>query len=162
MAERSGQLATTLAYYKTINKIIKFCMKKIISIGTFFLIGSLGVKAQVMQQKAQWVTIKSANLKCWECKERLERYLISENQSNMQGGMLQRKYNLLEGELRIYYLPDRADVELIKATINNAGFDANDELAEEHAYKKLPPACKRAADGGGPQKGKPCHIPPME
>jgi hypothetical protein len=45
--------------------------------------------------------------------------------------------------------------------LNNAGFDADDSKAEESAYKKLPPICKRAADGGGPQKGKPCHMQPI-
>ncbi len=32
--------------------------------------------------------------------------------------------------------------------------------ATEDSYKKLPPACKRNEEGGGPQKGKPCHMQP--
>jgi hypothetical protein len=119
-------------------------------------------QSQVMSARPQWVTIKSDNLRCWECKERLEKYLIIENNANMQKGMVQWKINLLAGEIRVQYVPDRVSVDEIKTALNNAGFDADDEKAEPDAYKKLPPICKRAEDGGGPQKGKPCHIPPMQ
>lgn len=118
------------------------------------------INAQVMAEKPVWITIKSANLKCWPCKVRLEKYLISENESTMQSGMLQRKYNLLNGEISIQYLPDRVGADVIKTVINNAGFDADEEKADSVMYKKLPPECKRAEEGGGPQKGKPCHVQP--
>ncbi len=121
---------------------------------------AFSVKAQVMAAKQEWVTIKSANLKCWECKERLERYLILENNATFQKGLIQWRFNLLAGEIRFQYIPDRVTPDDIRVTLNNAGFDADDEKAEETAYKKLPPICKRAEDGGGPQKGKPCHIQP--
>ncbi len=116
--------------------------------------------AQVMASKAQWITIKSDNLKCWECKERLDRYLANANESEMESGMLQRKYNLLSGEIRIQYVPDRVTPDVIRTVLNNAGYDADSTKADEEAYKKLPPICKRAEDGGGPQKGKPCHLAP--
>lgn len=119
------------------------------------------VQGQVMSKKAEWLTIKSANLKCWECKERLEKYLLMASKTEMEGGITQMKFNLLQGELRVLYFPDRATPEMIRAAINNAGFDADEEKAEEFAYKKLPPICKRAEDGGGPQLRKPCHVPPL-
>lgn len=130
----------------------------LITVIAFFL--SYAAKSQVMPGRAAWITIKSANLKCWECKERLEKYLVSENESTMESGMIQRRYNLLSGEIRIQYYPDRVKPDVIRTVLNNAGFDADDEKAEEEAYKKLPPICKRAEDGGGPQKGKPCHMQP--
>ena len=123
-----------------------------------FLIGSLSVRAQ--QPKAEWVIIKSANLRCWECKERLDKYLLLEK-NNTDSGILQWKTNLLQGEIRVQFLPDRTTAGAIKAALNNAGFDADGEKAEPEAYKKLPPVCKRTEDGGGPQKGKPCHMPPI-
>ena len=116
---------------------------------------------QAQQPKPEWVTIKSANLRCWECKERLDRYLIVENKANMESGMMQWKINLLQGEIRIQFLPDRTSASVIKAALNNAGFDADDEKAEPEAYQKLPPICKRVEDGGGPQKNKPCHVQPV-
>ncbi len=115
-------------------------------------------KAQMPKQ--QWVTIKSVNLKCWECKERLEKYLVVENKSNMESGMIQWKINLLQGEIKVQFWPDRTDENTIRVALNNAGFDADEEKAEPEAYKKLPPICKRSDDGGGPQPKKPCHIQP--
>ena len=112
-------------------------------------------------RKQEWVTIKSANLKCWECKVALEKYFAKANQSLLQSGVTQMKFNLLQGELKIQYWTDRCGVEEIKAAINNAGFDADEEKAEPDAYKKLPPICKYAEDGGGPQPKKPCHIQPI-
>jgi mercuric ion binding protein len=127
---------------------------------SLMLLGT-AIYSQAQQPKSLWVTIKSNNLKCWECKERLDKYLIVENKSNMEQGMMQWKINLLQGEIKIQYLPDRTNPEVIKTAINNAGFDADDSKADEESYKKLPDACKRALDGGGPQKGKPCHVQPI-
>ncbi|MBR2649149.1 MAG: hypothetical protein IKD55_09935 [Sediminibacterium sp.] len=123
----------------------------------------LGVATTSLSQmrKQEWVTIKSANLKCWECKVALEKYFAKANQSLLQSGVTQMKFNLLQGELKLQYWPDRCGVEEIKAAINNAGFDADDEKAEPEAYKKLPPICKYAEEGGGPQPKKPCHIQPI-
>lgn len=120
------------------------------------------VNAQVMAAKPEWVTIKTPNLHCWECKERLERWLIVENKTNMQSGLIQWKFNLLNGEIRFQYYPDRVSIDDIRYALNNAGFDADNEKAEETSYNKLPPICKRNEEGGGPQKGKPCHIEPQE
>jgi len=117
--------------------------------------------ARAQQPGPKWLTVKSANLKCWECKERLDKYLIIENKANMESGIMQWKINLLQGEIKFQYLPDRTSPEAIKAALNNAGFDADTDKAEPEAYQKLPPICKRAEEGGGPQKGKPCHVQPI-
>jgi hypothetical protein len=135
-------------------------MKKVVFIVLFLSFFTAKMQAQVMAAKTQTVVIKSANLRCWTCKEKLEDYLVRENEDNMQSGMLKRTYNLLAGEIRIQYLPDRVTVDAIKTAINNAGFDADSTLATPDAYKLLPPICKRKEEGGGPQKGKPCHIEP--
>ncbi|MBN8837750.1 MAG: hypothetical protein J0I09_10850 [Sphingobacteriia bacterium] len=136
-------------------------MKKTVYTLLVSIIITTGLKAQVMTSKMQWITIKSANLKCWECKERLMGYLKQENETNMQSGMTDYRFNLLNGEIRIFYHPDRVTPDEIRTAINNAGFDADSTKAEPDSYKKLPPICKRAEDGGGPAKGKPCHLPPL-
>ena len=120
----------------------------------------IGYGTHAQQPKSEWVTIKSANLKCWECKERLDKYLLLEK-DNTESGILQWKINLLQGEIKVQFLPDRASADGIRAALNNAGFDADGEKALEEAYKKLPPSCKRAEDGGGPQLRKPCHVKPF-
>lgn len=133
-------------------------MKKLFVLAGFLLATVSVVQAQ--QPKPEWVTIKSANLRCWECKERLDKYLLMENKAQMESGMMQWKINLLQGEIKVQFLPDRTNALAIKAALNNAGFDADADKAEPEAYQKLPPICKRAEDGGGPQKGKPCHMQP--
>ncbi|MBS1639177.1 MAG: hypothetical protein JST94_00075 [Bacteroidetes bacterium] len=135
-------------------------MKKILFI-ICFAFAAVFVNAQVMSAKMEWLTIKSNNLKCWVCKEKLMDYLKTENAMNMQNGMTDYRFNLLQGEIKIFYHPDRVSADEIRTAMNNAGFDADSTKAEPDAYKKLPPICKRAEDGGGPTKGKPCHIQPI-
>ena len=131
-------------------------MKELLMFAALFL----AITANAQMDKQKWVTIKSANLKCWECKERLEKYLVVENKANMESGMIQWKINLLQGEIKVQFWPDRTDENTIRTALNNAGFDADAEKADPEAYKKLPPICKRAEDGGGPQPKKACHIQP--
>ena len=131
-------------------------MKKII-VAVLFLIVAHTASAQ--SAKAEWVILKSNNLKCWECKDVLDKYLTKEKE-NTEGGIVQWKINLLQGEVRIQFLPHRTSADEVRAAVNNAGFDTDKEKALDEAYKKLPPSCKRAEEGGGPQLRKPCHVKP--
>lgn len=131
-------------------------MKKIF-VAVLFLIVVHTASAQ--SAKAEWVILKSNNLKCWECKDVLDKYLTKEKE-NTEGGIVQWKINLLQGEVRIQFLPDRTSADEVRAAVNNAGFDTDKEKALDEAYKKLPPSCKRAEEGGGPQLRKPCHVKP--
>ncbi|MEO7530125.1 MAG: hypothetical protein ABIS69_01900 [Sediminibacterium sp.] len=133
-------------------------MKRILLGLLMMVAASYTVNAQ--QVGPQWVTIKSANLKCWECRDRLDKYLLKEK-GLTESGLAQWKINLLQGEIKVQYLPDHTTADGIRVMLNNAGFDADTEKAEPDAYKKLPPSCKRAEDGGGPQKGKSCHVAPI-
>ncbi len=125
------------------------------------MIVGCAIAGKAQAPKPLWVTIKSENLKCWDCKKLLDEYLDKANGTQMEKGMIQRRYNLIKGEIRIQYWPDRTNPNLIKTVMANAGFDADEIKATEDAYKLLPPSCKRAADGGGPKKGKPCHMEPV-
>ncbi len=122
----------------------------------------LCVVSQAQSSKLAWLIDTSANLRCWECKENLQRYLDAENGINWESGVRQIKYNLLKGEIRILYMPDRVSPDDIKTAINNAGFDLKGSLANPDAYQKLPLPCKRSSEGGGPTKGHPCHLPPID
>jgi hypothetical protein len=135
---------------------INIVMKKIF-VAVLFLIVAHTASAQ--SAKSEWVILKSNNLKCWECKDVLDKYLTKEK-DNTEGGIVQWKINLLQGEVRIQFLPDRTSADEVRAAVNNAGFDTDKEKALDEAYKKLPPSCKRAEEGGGPQLRKPCHVKP--
>ena len=134
-------------------------MKKLIGC-VIVLIFASHAQAQVMQQKAQWAAISVPQLKCWTCKDKLEKFLLTEKGPNGDAGIVKWTIAMNTGTLKIQYVPDRITLDYIKVAINNAGFDADSTTAEPQAYKALPPLCKRAADGGGPQKGKPCNLPP--
>ena len=133
-------------------------MKKLV-LSAVIVVIAFSTKAQVMQQKAAWVTISVPQLKCWECKERLEKFLLKETGPSDETAVLQVKSNLYNGTVRIQYVQENINPNYLRTTIANLGFDADTIKATEDGYKTLPPACKRAADGGGPQKGKPCNIP---
>lgn len=135
---------------------LNIVMRKII-VAVLFLIVTHTVSAQ--SAKSEWVILKSNNLKCWECKDVLDKYLTKEKE-NTEGGIVQWKINLLQGEVRIQFLPDRTSADEVRVAVNNAGFDTDKEKALDEAYKKLPPSCKRAEEGGGPQLRKPCHVKP--
>ena len=135
-------------------------MKKIIFL--ILLFGSAkAVNAQVMQAKAQWATLSVPQLKCWECKDRLDKYLLREKGPTDDAGIMSWTINMTSGTLRIRYVTDRITLDAIKTAINNAGFDVDSAKATPDSYNKLPPVCKRAAEGGGQLKGKPpCKLPP--
>jgi periplasmic mercuric ion binding protein len=118
--------------------------------------------AQVMAQKPEWVTVKTPNLRCFTCQQRLDNYIKKENASVFESGLISWKIALLSGEIRFQFYPDRVNIDDIRLMLNNAGFDADSTKATPDSYKKLPPICKRNEDGGGPQKNKPCHIEPYE
>ncbi len=117
---------------------------------------------QVMQQKQVWATISVPQMKCWECKDRLDKYLLREKGPNADAGILKWTINMNNATLRIQYVPDRMTLDYIRTAINNAGYDADSTKATEDSYKLLPPICKRIEDGGGPQKGVNCKVPPEE
>ena len=137
-------------------------MKKILFSLLFF--GSVtAVNAQVMSAKAQWITLNVPQLKCWECKDRLDKYLLRETGATGDNGILKWTVSMTSGTLKIQYVPDRITPDYIKTAINNAGFDVDSTTATPDAYKTLPPICKRAAEGGGQIKGQPpCKLPPNE
>lgn len=125
-----------------------------------FIAISMSGKAQ--EAKTQWATLKIPQLKCWECQDRLEKYLVREKGPAGDAGILRWNIYLTSATMRIQYIPSRINLEYIKTAVANAGFDVDEIKATEDSYKLLPPACKRAEEGGGPKKGKPCHLPPLE
>jgi mercuric ion binding protein len=134
-------------------------MKKLLLL--ILIVSGFTTSGSAQQKKPEWATIKTPSVRCWECKKRLEDYMAREI-SQTESGIIKMQINLLSGTTRVQYWPDRVNLGYIQTAFANAGFDADEIKAEETSYKKLPTACKRADEGGGPQKGKPCHMQPME
>ena len=135
-------------------------MKQIFAIA--FLLIAMNIQAQVMQGKPQWATISVPQLKCWECQQRLNQYLIREKGPNADAGIVQWKMDLRNGSLKIQFIADRMPLDYIRTAIANAGFDADTVTAEPDAYKRLPPSCKKATDGGGFGPFKFCNLDPAD
>ncbi len=135
-------------------------MKRIIAIISLFL--AVNSDAQVMQSKAQWATISVPQLKCWECQQRLEHYLIREKGPGIDAGIIQWKMDLRNATVKIQFLPDRMPLTYIQTAIANAGFDADTITAEPDSYKILPPPCKKASDGNGYGPFKYCELSPAD
>jgi hypothetical protein len=123
---------------------------------------TVNVQAQVMQAKAQWATIKIPQLKCWECEQRLNHYLIREKGPNTDAGIIQWKTDLRNGALKIQFFADRITLDYIRTAIANAGFDADTITAEPDSYKRLPNPCKKATDGNGFGAFKYCNLDPAD
>ncbi|MFY7840940.1 MAG: heavy-metal-associated domain-containing protein [Lacibacter sp.] len=117
-------------------------MKTFLSV--LFLAVTLSVSAQY--KKPIVAQIKTPQAQCAECKERIEKFMKSEE------GVAKVVVDIRKKITTITFLPDRTNIENIRTAINNLGFDADDEKAEEEQYKRLPICCKREADGGGPPK----------
>ena len=101
--------------------------------------------------------IKTPNVLCEACKIRIESHL------KRYDGITAININFRKGEVAVTYLTDRIDIEQIKTAISNVGYDADDVLANEDAYKKLPKTCKKNEDGGGHPKPKtPVTTPPSQ
>jgi periplasmic mercuric ion binding protein len=92
--------------------------------------------------------IKTPNALCEACKVRIE------SQLRRTDGIVFVDVNYRRGETTVKYLTDRTDIEQIKTVIANLGYDADDVLANEESYKKLPKTCKKFEDGGGHPKPK--------
>lgn len=127
-------------------------MKKFLSVLLIMTGIALAGKAQTTKPLVT-VTIKTPNALCEVCKTRIESYL------KRYDGITEVTVYFRKGETKVKYLTDRINIEEIRNAINNCGYDADDELANEDAYNRLPRSCKKFEDGGGHPKPKPAPAP---
>ena len=92
------------------------------------------------------VQIKTPQAACVECKDKIEKFMKYEE------GIAKIVVDVKKKITTVTYLSDRTNIENIKTTLANIGFDADDVTANEEVYKRLPICCKRVEDGGGPPK----------
>jgi periplasmic mercuric ion binding protein len=90
--------------------------------------------------------IKTPQAACVECKDKIEKFMKYEE------GIAKIVVDIRKKITTVTFLGDRTNIENIKTTIANLGFDADDITANEETYKRLPICCKRPEDGGGPPK----------
>lgn len=108
-------------------------MKKILS----FITICIGITSAAIAQKAQTAIIKTPTVQCESCKARIEKYLLKED------GVAKVKVDYRRKTTTVTYLPSRTNIENIKTAIANVGYDADEVIANEESYKKLPTCCKK-------------------
>jgi mercuric ion binding protein len=89
-----------------------------------------------VQDKA---VISTPSIQCDMCKKKIETYLMRQN------GIKAVKVDVKKKITAVQWITDRTNIEEIKTMIANIGYDADDVAAEETAYKRLPPCCKKPA-----------------
>jgi copper chaperone CopZ len=108
-------------------------MKYITFVVGFFLSTILTASAQLNPGKA---TISTPGVQCELCKTRIENYV------RRQYGVTTVKVDIKKKTTLVTWIPDRTNIENVKAAIATVGYDADDVTKEETSYKKLPPSCK--------------------
>lgn len=82
------------------------------------------------------VKIKTSAV-CGMCKERIERNLSFEK------GVKDASLDVKSKIVTIKYNPKKTDVNKLKANIAKTGYDADEVVADEAGYTKLPTCCKK-------------------
>lgn len=113
-------------------------MKKLIFL--FIAIAGISVSGSAQSKKPVTVKIATPTVQCEQCKKRIENYMKRED------GVTKVVVNYKRKETTVTYLPDRTNIENVKTSIANAGYDAGDIKANEDSYKELPTCCKKPAD----------------
>lgn len=74
---------------------------------------------------------------CSMCKDRIEGAFAYET------GIKKATLDLTTKILTVVYNPNKTDDKKIRLILNNLGYDADDTKANQTAYDKLPPCCKK-------------------
>src|SRR5215213_6344786 len=109
---------------------------------SLLVLGSFTFSANAQTKAVQTLKISTPRVQCESFKIRIETYLKRYN------GVTSVNVNYKKKETTVKYVTDRINEEEIKTAIANAGYDANDVLANPDSYKRLPQCCKKPEDGG--------------
>ena len=121
-------------------------MKKLLF--TVLVLGSISMASHAQTKALQVVKIKTPTVQCEMCKNRIEEYLKRIDGVAFVNVAVKKK------ETTVKFLTDRTNIEMVKASIANAGYDADEIAANPEFYKMLPKCCKKPEDGGGMPKNK--------
>lgn len=110
-------------------------MKKVYLLLSFVVLFATAFTQQKPIVKA---VIQTPTLQCEACKNRVEQRLFKED------GITSVKADYRKHTVSVTYYKDRTNIENIKASLANLGYDADDVTADE-AFKLLPKTCQHVA-----------------
>ena len=122
-------------------------MKKLLLIGIACFLFS----ASAIAQKSVSAEIKTPTVQCGMCKTAIETYLRRVDGVTFVQVVYQPK-DAEKRKVKVKFLADRTNIEMIKTSIANVGYKADDIDANPESYKMLPKCCKKPEDGGGMPK----------
>src|SRR5450432_1368675 len=112
-----------------------------------FIFFAVLITAGFAQPKAiAKAVIQTPTVQCEDCKNRVEQHLFKED------GIATVKADYRRHTVTVTYFKDRTNIENIKTSIANLGYDADDVTADEDAYKRLPKTCQHIAGQKPPKK----------
>ena len=88
--------------------------------------------------KLETVKIKTSAV-CEMCKSTIEKKLA------FTKGVTESNLNVEDKVVTVIYNPKKTDVQSIKKSISEAGYDADEVMADEKGYSKLADCCKKDA-----------------
>ena len=103
---------------------------------SFLLLGNLFASAPSRDDKEKEIKIKTSAI-CGMCKSRIERNLSYEK------GVKEADLDVKTKVVTIKYNPAKTDVSKLKANISKTGYDAEEVVADQAGYNKLPSCCKK-------------------
>ncbi|GAB3947437.1 hypothetical protein GCM10028805_19690 [Spirosoma harenae] len=106
---------------------------------SLIILGNSFASTSTRDDKEKEVKIKTSAI-CGMCKARIERNLTFEK------GVKEANLDVKSKVVTIKYNPAKTDVDKLKANISKTGYDADELVADEAGYNKLPSCCKK---GGG-------------
>ena len=122
-------------------------MKRSVIFVVLLFIGTVAI-SQVTPRPIR-ADIKTPHATCEPCKQKIEAWV-----SRSVDGLIKINVQIKRGITSVQYYPDRTNIEILKTAISNAGFDADDVLANPDTYKKLPDCCKRPEEQKTPPAPK--------
>lgn len=103
----------------------------VIAIMAFAFAGFSQVKKAVLS-----ATIQTPTVHCESCKKRIE------DELKRVDGVQKAVVDFKRKTTKVTYITDRTNIENIKTTIANTGYDADDVKADPDAFNRLPKACR--------------------
>ena len=112
----------------------------------FFVMTIFSVSSFAQQKALQKAVIKTPGVQCEDCKTRIENRLVHEY------GVSSVKADFRRHTVTVVWYTERTNIENIKTSLANLGYDADDVSADPDAYKRLPVTCQHMGKEQASQK----------
>lgn len=110
--------------------------KTMIALFAIILISQSSVMAEKKKKEVKEINIQTSAV-CGMCEERLEHNMKFEK------GVIFVDLDPETKKLQIKYRADKTNPDKLRKAISKIGYDADDVLADQKAYDKLPACCKK-------------------